>query len=217
MQGVARPRSTRRRSAERAAQTGITVRFTYTASLLLMLPIFCGMIFAKDVASCAYAVAWDVGRRPVYDVSRRLHSGSLKDFYVPPSTKHITAYWPARDHPARINDGIDLLQRYMRKGDRVTTIAFANPFSFALALTPARDGLLWWDLNFSFDRRHFPPAEEFLGDASLVIVPRIANRTRGCCFETVDVLLELYGDYLHAHFHELDANDTWVLYRRNQD
>jgi len=206
----------RRQKVEQVARSGTAIRCAYMASFVLMLPIFCGTILARDLASCAYVVAWDVERRPVFDALRRLHSGNLRDFYVPLSTKH-TAYWPASDHPARINDGIDLLQRYVQKGDRVTTFAFTNPFSFALGLTPARDSLLWWDLNFSFDRLHFPPAEDFLGDASLVMVPRLADRSSGCCFETTDLLFELYGDYLHAHFHELASTDTWVLYRRNPD
>jgi len=205
----------RRRNPEQVAQSGTVIHFAHTASVVLMLPIFCGTIIARDLASCAYAVAWDVGKRPIFPAWRRLHSVSLGDFYVPASTEHMTAYWPARDHSARINDGIDLLQKYLQKGDRVTTIAFANPFSFALGLTPARDGYIWWDLNFSFDRLHFPPAKDFLGDASLVMVPRLADRRWGCCFETADVLLAQYGDYLHAHFYEIASTDSWVLYRRN--
>lgn len=63
---------------------------------------------------------------------------------------HIAA--AARDNPAGINDGIDLLNGHLEKGDRVTTIANSKPLSFALGLKPARDGPLWWELNFSFNR-----------------------------------------------------------------
>jgi hypothetical protein len=205
----------RRQNAAQVAQSGTTVRLVYTASFVLMLPIFCGTILARDVASCAYVIGWDVVRRPAFPESQRMHSVSLRDFYVQPKTAHITAYWPAREHPAKINDGIDLLQRYRQNGDRVTTIGHANPFSFAVGSAPARDWLLWWRLNFSYDRRHYPPAEAFLGDATLVMVPRITASRFG--FDTVEVLLELYGDYLRAHFHELASTDTWVLYRRNSD
>jgi len=205
----------RRSNTEPLAKPGTAARLAYTASFVLILPIFWGTILARDMASCAYALAWDVERRPGFNPSHRLHSADLRDFYVPPSTAHITAYWPARNYAEKINDGIDLLQKYLQKGDRVTTIGFANPFSFALGLPPARDGYLWWDLNFSFDRRHFPPAKDFLGDASLVMVPRITDRKQGCCFDTVEALLELYKDYFQANFHELASTDTWVLYRRN--
>jgi hypothetical protein len=207
----------RRRNRERVAQQGTVARLAYTASLALLLPLLCGAILIRDMASSAYAVAWDVVKRPAFDPSRRLHSTGLRDFYVPASTTHMTAYWPARDYPAKINDGIDLLKSNLQSGDRVTTIAFANPFSFALGIKPARDGPLWWDLNYDFDRRHFPLAGDFLGDASLVMVPRLTDRSQGWSFETVDVMLNLYGDYLRAHFHQVASTDTWVLYRRNPE
>jgi hypothetical protein len=204
----------RRKNAEQVAQPGTAVRFVYTASLALMLPFFCGTILARDLASYAYAMKWNLREHRVYPASERMHSVRLRDFYVPSTTAHSTAYWAARDHPARINDGIDLLQRFLQKGDRVTTIAFANPFSFALGIKPARDSLLFWDLNVSFNGQHYPSAEDFLGDASVVMVPRLADRTEGCCFDTADWLLGHYGDYLRAHFREIASTDIWVLYRR---
>jgi hypothetical protein len=206
----------RRRNAAQVTQSGSTFRLVYTASLVLMLPIFGGTILARDVASCAYVIGWDVARRPAFAESQRMHSASLRDFYVPPSSGHTTVYWPAREYPARINDGIDLLQKYWQKNDRVTTIGYADPFSFAMGSAPARDWLLWWRPNFSYDRAHHPPAEAFLGDATLVMVP-LAGADAAIAMDTVEPLLGLYGDYLRAHFHELASTDTWVLYRRNSD
>jgi hypothetical protein len=207
----------RRQNRVQAAPPGATVRMVYTASLVLMLPIFCGTILARDVASCAYVIAWDVAKRPAFAESQRMHSVNLRDFYIPPSTGHLTVYWPAREYPARVNDGIDLLQKYRQKSDRVTTIGYADPFSFALGSTPARDWLLWWRPSFSYDRAHAPPAEAFLGDATLVMVPVTAGDDAVIAMDTVEPLLGLYGDYLRAHFHELASTNTWVLYRRNSD
>ena len=192
-------------------QTG---QLTYAASALLLLPVFCGAILARDLASFGYSAVWSMRERPAYPQARHLHSARLQDFFVPESTSHITAYWPASEHPRRINDGIDLLRAHLKDGDTVTTIALANPFSFALGLTPARDGPLWWDLGISFDQKHFPPAEEYLGQTSLVMIPRRLGNGPGWSFETVDALLEHYGNYLQAHFQEIGANDTWILYRR---
>ena len=106
---------------------------------------------------------------------------------------------------------------YRQKSDRVTTIAHANPFSFAVGSAPALDWLLSWRLNFSFDLRHSPPAETYLGDATLLMVPLIVGiaATRG--FDSLDALLGMYKDYLRAYFHELASTDTWALYRRNSD
>jgi hypothetical protein len=159
-------------------------------------------------------MASKLGKHPIVETSQRLNSTSLQDFYVPSSTQHVTAYWLARDYPSKINDGIELLEANLIAGDSITTVAFGNPFSFALHLMPARDHSLWWDLGISFDERHFPTAKEFFGDASIVMVPRLLDRAQGCCFETVDVLLQLYGDYLRANFWEQASNNTWILYRR---
>ena len=189
-------------------------RLAYAVSLLLILPVVAVPILARDLASCSYALLWNLKNRSSFDPSRSLHSAALADFRVPASTTHITGYWPARDHPANINDGIDLLRGHLIPGDRVTTLAYANPFSFALGLQPARDGPQWWDLNFSFDQKHYPSAESFLGSASLVMVLRPTDRTKGWSFETVDLMLELYSDYLQAHFERVDMSEHWILYRR---
>lgn len=188
----------------------------HALSLAVLVPLLAGVILFRDTASVTYSAVWDITKRPSLSDTQRIHSAALRDFCVPATTSHITGYWFAREHPARINDGIDLLRRNLQPGDRVTAIAFANPFSFALSLQPAREGPFWWDLHFSFDKSHYPPASKFLGDSPLVIVPRIRDRREGFSFETLDAMLDIYGDYLHQNFHEIDSNGTWVLYRRNQ-
>jgi len=205
----------RRQNGRQLALPDTPVHMAMTTSAILVLAILSGGIVARDLASDAYTVEWDLAKRPALAASQRLHSATLSDFYVPPTTRHITAYWPARDYPAHINDGIDLLRKHLESGDRVTAFAFANPFSFALDIPPAHERPFWWDLNFSFDRTHYPPANQFLGDATLVIMPRLQDRSVGYSFETVDVMKDLYGGYLNDHFHEIDSTDTWLLYRRN--
>jgi hypothetical protein len=153
-------------------------------------------------------------RRPAIDASRRMHSRPLGDFLVPAGTNHLTAYWPSRDHPAKINEGIDLIRRHLSPGDRITAIAFTNPFSFALGLPPAHDACQWWELNMSFDERHHPRAEDVLANSTLVIVPRLTDRDQGWSFETVDAMLSLYGEYLNSHFEQIDSSASWTLYRR---
>jgi hypothetical protein len=49
------------------------------------------------------------------------------------------------------------------------------------------------------------------------MVPRLADRTHGCCFADTDVPLEIYGDYLRVHFHEVASTEVWSLYRHNSD
>jgi hypothetical protein len=183
-------------------------------ALAVCLPFFCGEILVRDVTSLSYSFAWNLWKRPSFPASRHIRSATLGDFLVPARTDHVTAYWLARDHPDNINDGIDLLRPHVNPSSRVACIAFANPFSFALEVLPPKGGPLWWDLNFSFDRNTFPPPEQFLSDATLVMIPRLTDRSRGCCFETVDVMMELYGDYLEARFYEADRSAKWRLLAR---
>jgi hypothetical protein len=205
----------RRLDSERVAEPGSSLRLAYTGSLALLLPLFWGTIMGGDLVSYAYTVAWDFGRRPHTDASQSLHSTTLSDFHVPPGTDHVTNYWPAREFPARINDGIDLLKRNLRDGESVMTLDYANPFSFALGIKPGSDRILFWDQHVTFDVKNAPPAEDFLGRATVVMVPRLLDRRIGFGFPTFDTLMALYGGYLHQHFHEVESTETWTLYRRN--
>jgi hypothetical protein len=189
-------------------------RLALGVGVLLTLPIFGGTIFARDLASLAYAAKWNLIDRPLFPEDRRIHSAPLRDFLVPASTGHITSYWPAREYPARMNEGLDLLHKHLEKGDRIATIGLTNPFSFALGLAPARDGNQWWDLDISFNRHNHPTPIDFLGDATLVMVPRPIPGVRGWGFDTVAIMLDLYGGYLRANFEPVDSSEAWTLYRR---
>jgi hypothetical protein len=204
-----------RRRNPSIATSGSTARLAYMASVLIVIPLVAGAIALKDAASFSYATLWNIEADTHFDPSRYIHSQYLRDFRVPSSTDHITAYWPARDHPANINDGIDLLRRHVSAGDKVTALAYSNPFSFALGLPPARDGDQFWDLNISFDAEHAPPPSRVLGDALWVMVPKApASHSQGWNFDTLDVLLRLYGAYMRANYRLADASAHWLLYRR---
>ncbi len=192
---------------------GCGAPWVYTACLLIV-PLFSFPILAGEIASTGYAVAWDLVKRPHYDPAKRIHSAHLQDFYVPVLSRGCGP-WPVSEFPMRINDGIDLLRANVQPNDRITTVEYVDLFSFALDTPPARNGLLWWDLNFSFSETRHPPAEEFLGNTSLVMVPRNVDAKLGCDFSLPDAMLKLYGSYLQSHFHVIASTDTWILYRRN--
>lgn len=205
----------RRRHSAAVNTRGHRLQFVHAVALLVSVAAFCAPILAKDAASLTYSTRWLMTDGKRVPVERQFHSVRLQDFRVPDEGAFVTAYWPSSEHPAGINEGIDLLNAHMRAGDRVTTMAFTNPFSFALGLMPARDGLLWWQLDFSFSQRHFPAPDNFLGEASLVMIPR--DTGRGWEHDTVDALLDLYAPYLHTHFAELARTERWVLFRRRLD
>ncbi len=206
--------SFRRQNKEQVQTAKSPARLVYAAHVWVVLPLFCGTIMAADSASFAYASAWDLLKRPSFPGSRRIHAQGLRDLLVPESTQHLTSYWPAREFPLRINEGLDLLGKILTKGDKVTTIGFTDPFSLAFGLPPALDGNQWWDVNFSFDLKRHPSPEQFLGDVSLVMVPRRVAGVQGWNFDSEDAMLELYGNYLHSHFREFDSSEAWTLYRR---
>lgn len=205
----------RRIDRQQIARPGSSVRVAYNASLALLLPLFFGTIVLGDLASFAFTVAWDVTRRPHTPSSQQFRSAQLADFHVAPSATWITVHWPVRDFPARVNEGIDLLRRNLQSGETVTTLDYSNPFPFALGLKPSPDRILFSDLNVTFSLKNAPSANDYLGNASLVMVANLQNRNLGFGLPNYDALLGLYGGYLHDHFHKVESTDNWTLYRRN--
>jgi hypothetical protein len=183
-------------------------------AILVVFPVFCGSIMIRDCVSMAYAAAWNQFKLPAFEESRRFHSKTLYDFVIPESTDHITAYWPAREHTDKINDGLDLLRKYATNSDKVVSLSFTNPFSFGLELIPPKGDVLWWDLNFSFDRKHTPAAEKIFKEATIVMIAVLKDRRQGSDFEEVDLMVDLYGDYVKKYFVEKDHSRVWSLWVR---
>ena len=104
----------------------------------------------------------------------------------------------------------------MTNKDRVVCVSFTNPFSFALELAPARGDALWWDISFSFNQKHFPRQDRVFSDASIVMIPKFGGRERGWEFEDVDLMMELYGDYIRNTFVEKDESEAWSLWVRRR-
>jgi hypothetical protein len=204
----------RRIDDKEVAKAGSSAHIVYIASFALLLPLCYGPILVSDAASYFYTITWDLVRRPSTPESQRFHSAQLRDFHIPPSTDHVTAYWEVRDLPAHLNDGIDLLRKNLRSGESVTTLDFANPFSFALGIKPARDRILFWDAHITYDPKN-PPSADFLANSSVVMVPKYSDRSMRYTYATSDLLLGLYGGYLHDHFHEVASTTDWTMYRKN--
>jgi hypothetical protein len=184
------------------------------ASLALLLVATSGPIVGKDVLAMKKSISYrDYVSAP--PSSQVMEGRGLRDFVIPATGQWQTAYRSAHNIPEMINDGEGLLRRNIHPGDKVYTAAYTDPFSFALGLHPVAGGPLWWDLGFDFDRDAHPPAEQFLGTADWVLVPRMVAG-QGCCQETVKVLLETYAGYLNEHFRRVDQTDDWTLLRRVQ-
>lgn len=183
------------------------------ASALLLIATM-GVITARDEVALAKSVERhnDVVHPPS---SQRFTSDRLRDYYIPADSQWVTAYRTANAIPAMFNDGMALLRRHIAQGDSVFTVAATDPFSFAMSLPPARGELLWWDLDFDFNRAHYPAADQIFTNVQWVMIPRMLPG-QGCCQETVDAMLDIYHPYLSTQFHEADRTDNWILLARNR-
>jgi hypothetical protein len=185
-------------------------------AVVIVIPLFFGRIVLKDIASSAYSMVWNSTMRAAAEPSQRFESEALHDFVIPESSDWQTAYWRARDVPRRLNEGLALLRRHAPEGKRVFAMSLANPFSFALGLTPPKGVPLWWDVGFSFSPSVHANAEELFTDADLVIAPRFGSDDDGCCMATVVLMKALYGEYLAAHFRVEDRSQHWELLARRR-
>ena len=205
----------RRRHRELMQLSNSNARLVYLASYLVVLPHFCGKLLFLDATSFSYAVAWDIDKRPLFEDSRRLHAGPLHDLCVPGGLSRINPYWYASDFPAKMNDGLDLLRKHLSGNDRVTTFGYTDPFSIAFGLKPSRDACLFWDEYSNFDLNNHPTPQEFLGSATLVMLPVSDPSYESEASKTLNVMKGLYTNYLQGNFELLDTSKNWLLYRRH--
>lgn len=204
----------RRQNCEQMDIRKSGARLLYIGTTLIGLPLFCGSILVADIASFSYSAVWNLVRRPSFDVSRRIDSKPLGDLLVPASAQRLSSYWPANQFPLRINEGIGLLRKHLSEKDKVTTFGFTDPFSFACGLQPPSGGDQWWDINMDFSLSRHPSPEQFLGEVSLVMIPRRVPGIQGWNFDTDDAMLQIYGNYLQNNFVQIDSSESWTLYRR---
>ncbi|MFE3173060.1 hypothetical protein ACFXPA_33285 [Amycolatopsis sp. NPDC059090] len=183
------------------------------AGLVLLLVVTTAPIAGKD----ALALGISAARQDVVAVpppSQRIASPHLGDFVVPADATWQTAYRNASEVPAMLDDGLALLRRHLRPGDRVASMSLANPFAFALDLAPVTGGPLWWDLEISFDERTHPAADQVFRDAQWVMVPKL-RAGQGCCQDTVEAMTRIYGGYLAQHFRVAESTADWTLLTRS--
>jgi hypothetical protein len=170
-----------------------------------------GPIVGKDALSLAKAVSFR-SYRTNPPRSQRFASKRLSDFLIPADAQWQTAYRTAHTVPAMINNGLRLLREHVRPGDKVFTLAYTDPFAFALGLPLSRCGMLWWDLGYDFDQGHHPNAACAIGNAKWVMIPRMV-RGQGCCQQTVAVVRRLFAGYLSRHYEAITRTPDWILMR----
>jgi hypothetical protein len=182
------------------------------AGASVLLALTAGLIGTKDVTSLGRAVAQqDVVAHPPQ--TQRFAAEPLHDFVIPADTGYQTAYRPSKTVPTMQNDGLALLRRHLRPGDRVFTTAMTDPFSFALRLQPPEGGMLWWDVGYDVDSDTHPTPDRVLGKVDWVMIPQL-HAGQGCCQKTVELMIDVYSGYLSTHFRDVERTSDWVLLTR---
>lgn len=108
-----------------------------------------------------------------------------------------------------VNDGISLLEKHRKQGERVMSLDFTNPFSYGLLIPPAPGGSTNLNYNGSFDARHKVSPEELFGAADLVMLPKVYSD------ESLQFTVPaIYGPFLESHFQLVGESSDWKLYRK---
>lgn len=188
----------------------------YIASTAIVVFGFFANIVVKDIWSIGNSFTGSLHAESVENKTQEFDSARLQDFRIPETSQWRTAYWQANEVPADINDGLRLLRRHVGKNDQIVVLALTDPFSFALGLVPPEDVPLWWDLNYSFNESVHPSPERLFGNADFVVYPILRESDKGCCKETVEMLLKLYGNYIKGHFVAEERSLSWALLRRSR-
>lgn len=177
--------------------------------IALLFPPFLLWTPSKDVYARARAETTFKGHPQRFDSPR------LDDFVIPSNSSRATAYWPSRDVPARINEGLRLLRSSnVGRESTVLTIALTDPFTYARQGRHAENTPLWWDLYYSFSEDEHPTSGKLFADVDYVMVPILRPTDAGCCKKTVTEMLALYGDYLDAHYAVVAQSADWKLLGR---
>jgi hypothetical protein len=112
-----------------------------------------------------------------------------------------------------VNDGLQLLRKHSRDGERIVTFAFASVFPIALKRPPARGNSPWYCIDSNISKGRMLPVQDILGNADVLMVHKTQSE-----FErpTVDLLLERYAESIRSEFVLTAESDQWQLFRKRE-
>lgn len=110
-----------------------------------------------------------------------------------------------------IADGRMALGGLDPRAERVAVMDFVNPFSAGLSLQPPKGDYPWYHWGRTLDAVHFPPADETLADADIVMQPKLPIERY-----TGEGMPRIYEGYLRENFRQVADTRYWTVYRRQQ-
>ena len=75
-----------------------------------------------------------------------------------------------------------------------------------LKVKPPPGEPVWNDFHTTFDERQFLPPNEYFTNCPVVLIPRASNS-----HATLVALLDIYLEYLKAHYSVIDQDSDWYL------
>ena len=193
------------------SETRQRLTFQRAVAAMALFPITVPL-FAKDLASsadAAYETAVLASQQQPHFDSARLRSWTPLDWQGDdPDAKN------ANGAPliASTNDGIRLLQSLSGPNETVSSIAFDNPFSFALGRRPPEGGATWLNVSNNVSTSDPLPERSLIGRPDLLMV----QHTTGEEAAEIQTILSLYPDLLAREYSLIGKSQYWSLYRRNR-
>ncbi|HEV2273231.1 MAG TPA: hypothetical protein VGR96_03655 [Acidobacteriaceae bacterium] len=193
------------------SETRQRLTFQRAVAAMALFPITVPL-FAKDLASsadAAYETAVLASQQQPHFDSARLRSWTPLDWQGDdPDAKN------ANGAPliASTNDGIRLLQSLSGPNETVSSIAFDNPFSFALGRRPPEGGATWLNVSNNVSTSDPLPERSLIGQPDLLMV----QHTTGEEAAEIQTILSLYPDLLAREYSLIGKSQYWSLYRRNR-
>jgi len=126
------------------------------------------------------------------------------------STYKVDAKSNGKTYVDTLKAGLDLLNAHPERDRRTTVLGYNNPFSYLLHEHPSTGGSVWWEIDNNIALEQLPSPERFLGDANVVLVPKVILENR----PTEETLQKTYLPYVKANFTQIDSNIDWDLYHR---
>ncbi len=176
-------------------------RPAYVGALCLSMVLFVPLL-SSDLTGLAYGAL--IKARPAT-------SGKAQQF-ISPDLRPLVLYDGAEPRSngtaltEYVNDGVALLELNTRPDETILSMDMANPFPYALQRKPAHGGFAAPTYGLNIDDKHRPSAEELLGNADIVMVPK--HPATDQFFANAYRMAILRGYYLAAQ------DEWWWMYRR---
>ena len=185
--------------------------FQSAVAVMALFPIAVPL-FVKDLASsadAAYETAVLARQQQLRFDSSRLRSWTPLDWQGDaPDAKN------ANGAPliASTNDGIRLLQSLSGRNETISSIAFDNPFSFALGRRPPEGGATWLNVSNNVSTSDPLPEKWLIGQPDLLMVQHSTDAEAA----EIQTILSLYPDLLAREYSLIGKSQYWSLYRRKR-